>query len=211
MKAILFFPAILLLTLSCGQNENSDKKEKNGSGIVETASQKVNENKPSGRMFDIKAAKVDFNYTGGPETGTETLYFDNYGEVAVLIVYKKSKYSVTNQTTIWKDKKSTIIDHEKKTIVKSPWRPKATEPTALANTDEQTRKNIGYEKLADESIAGKKCEVWFNAKQNFKYCLWNKIGLKEVLGTSINKEATAVEEITEIPASVIEIPKDYKQ
>ncbi len=210
MKLKFFILAVFIIVLGCGGGEKSGKKEKREPGIKETSS-KDEGVKTGKQIFDIKAVKIVFNYTGGPETGTETLYFDDFGEVAVLIVDKKSKYSVINQTTIWKDNKSTIIDHEKKTVAKSSFRPKDTEPPSLAGTDEQTRKNIGYEKLPDETIAGKTCEVWFNAKQNFKYCLWNKIGLKEVLGTSINKEATAVEEIAEIPASVKEIPKDYKQ
>lgn len=211
MKFRIILPLITLFALSCGQSSNSDKNGKSESTTTESSSKKTIEPKPAKTMFDIKAAKIVFNYTGGPETGTETLYFDDYGTVAVLVVDKKMQFGHTNQTTIWKDNQSTIIDHEKKIVSKSPFRPKATEPAAIADTDEQTRKNIGYEKLASEIIAGKTCEVWFNAKQNFKYWLWNKIELKKVLGTSINKEAISVEEITEIPASVMEIPSGDKK
>ncbi len=212
MKLNLFLPVIILIAIGCGSNDSKpDDQDKIDNSKVEKKEALTDNARNSNHIFNIKTAKIVFKYTGGMETGTETLYFDDYGGIAVLVVDKKSKYSITNQTTIWKDKKSTIIDHEKKIISNSPFRPKSTEPPALADTDEQTRKNIGYEKMADETIAGKPCEVWFNAKQNFKYSLWNKIGLKEVLGTSINKEATSVEEITEIPVSVMEIPKDYKQ
>lgn len=210
MKLIFFVPAAFIIVLGCGGGEKSDKKDKTETGITETSS-KDEGVKTGKQIFAIKAAKIVYNYTDGQETGTETLYFDDYGAVAVMAVDRKSKYSTVNQTVIWKDKKSTIINHENKTVAKSSFRPKATEPPAIADTDEQTRKNIGYEKLADETIAGKTCEVWFNAKQNFKYCLWNKIALKEALGTSIVREATLAEEISEIPASVMEIPKDYKQ
>lgn len=201
-------PVTLLVLISCGQNDKSEIKETNDKPKNETETPK---NRPAKALFDIKAAKIVYNYTDGQETGTETLYFDDYGAVAVMVVDRKSKYSVVNQTTIWKDKKSTIINHENKTVAKLSFRPKATEPPAIADTDEKTRKNIGYEKLADETIAGKTCEVWFNAKQNFKYCLWNKVALKEALGTSIVREASTVEEIAEIPAAVMEIPKGYKQ
>ncbi|NOT51572.1 MAG: hypothetical protein HOP10_09870 [Chitinophagaceae bacterium] len=210
MRNIFLF-ALISLFISCGQNDKSDKKENNDKTAVETKTEKSPGAKPANAMFDIKAAKITFNYSDGNETGTETLYFEDYGNRAVLVVDKKSKYGKTSQTQIWKDKKTTIIDHEKKTVATSGFRPKATEPPAIADTDDNTKKNIGYEKLTNESVAGKNCEVWFNAKQNFKYCLWNKIALKEVLGTSINREATAVDEISEIPASVMEVPKDYKQ
>jgi hypothetical protein len=210
MRNIFFF-ALLSLFISCGQNDKSGKKENTDKTSVETKTEKNDGAKPASAMFDIKAAKIVFNYSDGNETGTETLYFDDYGNRAVLVIDKTSRYGKNNQIQIWKDKKTTIIDHEKKTVATTGFRPKATEPPSLADADEQTRKNIGYEKLADESVAGKNCEVWFNANQDFKYCLWNKIALKEVLGTSINREATGVEEISEIPASVMEVPKDYKQ
>jgi hypothetical protein len=211
MKSLFIFTAILILTPGCGQNDNSSKEKMSDKPAAETTTGKKTEGIPANAMFGIKAAKIVYNYTDGQETGTETLYFDDYGAVAVMVVDRKSKYSTVKQTVIWKDRKSTIINHENKTVVKSSFRPKATEPPAIADTDEQTRKNIGYEKLADETIAGKTCEVWFNAKQNFKYCLWNKIALKEALGKSIMREATLAEEISEIPASMMEIPKDYKQ
>jgi|GEM_PF-5518260 len=210
MKYSIVILALPVVLLSCGQNDKSGKEEP-GKTATEIVADKKADSPPAEAIFSIKAAKIVFNCTAGPETGTETLYFDDFGAVAVLITNKKSKYSVTNQTSIWKDKKTTIIDHTKKTVVKSSWRPKATEPPSLADTDVQSRKYIGYERLADEIVAGKSCEVWFNAKQNFKYCLWKKIALKELLETSFSKEATAVEEISEIPPAVVEIPKDYKQ
>jgi len=198
------------MTYGCGQNDGSDKKEKSETGATQTSSEKKNDNNNGKHIFDIKAAKIVFNYTGGPETGTETLYFDDYGEVAVIAIDKKTKFGRTNQTIIWKDKNSNIIDHEKKIVSKSAFRPKATEPPSIADVSTDTRKSIGYEKMADETIAGKPCEVWFNAKQNIKYWLWNKIDLKLANQGVYTKEATSVEEISAIPASVMEVPKDYK-
>jgi hypothetical protein len=210
MKLIPIFTLIVLLA-ACGESENTVKEKKGGKPVAKEKTGNKTDLQPGKSMFGIKAAKIVYDYTDGQETGTETLYFDDYGAVAVMVVNRKSKYSTVNLVNIWKDKKSTIINHESKTVAKSSFRPKATEPPALADTDEQTRKNIGYEKLADETIAGKPCEVWFNAKQDFKYCLWNKIALKEALGTSIVREATVAEEISEIPVALFEIPKEYKQ
>jgi hypothetical protein len=208
---LLFIVLLAALLAACGGNNKSEKPETKVNGKENTKKEENIGAKQAKNMFTTKAAKIVYNYTGGEETGTETFYFDDYGAVAVMVVDRKSKYSTVNQTTIWKNKQSTIINHETKSAVKSSFRPKAMEPPSLADTDEKTRKNLGYEKLADETIAGKSCEVWFNAKQNFKYCLWNKIALKEALGTAVAREATAVEEISAIPATLLEIPKDYKQ
>lgn len=210
MRYTLLFLSFSILMIGCGDNKSNSEKDKTVDSKKESADQKK-ESKPANAMFGIKAAKIIFNYTGGPETGTETLYWDEYGSVAVLEVDKKNSFGTIRQTIIWSDKKSTIIDHEKKTVATSSFRPKATEPPSIADTDENTRKNIGYEKLADETVAGKNCEVWFNAKQNIKYWLWNKIDLKLENQGAYTKEASSVEEINEIPASVMAIPGDYKQ
>jgi hypothetical protein len=210
MKLLLIFTATLLLTLGCGQNDKSGNKETSSANKGETSPEKKNEDKPANRLFDIKAYKIVFNYTGGPSTGTETFYFDDYGEVAVLVADKKTQYDRTRQTTIWKDKSSTIIDHEKKIVSKSPFRPRSTEPEGIAALSPDAKKGIGYERMADETIAGKTCEVWFNAKANIKYWFWNKIALKLSNQGAYTKEATTVEEINAIPAELMEIPKDYK-
>jgi hypothetical protein len=206
LTAFIFTAALM----ACGQNDNTGKKEEATGTSTEPTAEKKEVSKPAKTIFDIRAAKIVFNYTG-PESGTETLYFDEYGERAVLVVDKKSKYSVTRQTIIWKDKKSTIINHENKTVATSPFRPKATEPPGIADADEKTRNNIGYQKQPDETVAGKTCEVWFNAKQNIKYWLWNKLDLKIQNQGVYTKEANSAEEISSIPETLFEIPKDYKQ
>lgn len=210
MNLKLFIPALFILLLGCGADSETDKTEKLETATNGTAT-KDDKKKKGKQLFDIKAAKIEFKYTGGPETGTEILYFDDYGAVAVLVVDKKTQYGRTNQTITWQDGKGMIIDHEKKNVVKAFFRSKATEPPSIADTPEETRKSIGYEKMPSETIAGKECEVWFNAKQNIKYWLWNKIDLKLENQKAYTKEATSVEEISGIPASILEIPKEYKQ
>ena len=210
MKYTLIFSAILIMTNGCGQNDASDNKEKSPNNTTETSAEKKNDGKPANRLFDVKAYKIVYNFSGGPETGTETFYFDDYGEVAVLVVDKKMQYGATRQTIIWKDKKSTIIDHEKKSVSKSGFRPKSTEPPGIADISADARKGIGYEKMADETLADKICEVWFNAKLNIKYWLLNKVEIKLQNQGVYTREATSVEDISSIPASLMEIPKDYK-
>ncbi len=200
MKPSILLIGVILIALNCigaDKKESADKKKhpKNSS--------------TADHMFDIKAAKIIFNFTGGLEPGKETLYFDDYGNVAVLLIDRKSKFSSTNKTMIWKNNQTTTIDHEKKIVTKTPFRNKDTEAPAVVQISEATRKSIGYEKLPGEIIAGKSCEVWNNNKLNVKYWIWKKIDLKKVNQT-FTKEAVSVEEINAIPSSIMEIPKDYK-
>lgn len=211
MKNNIFLATSLIILIGCGQSDKSDKKEQpeNKESAIQETMKTIT--KPEKAVFDIKAAKIVFKFTGAMEEGTETLYFDDYGNIAVFETDKKSKFGNSRQTTIWQDKKSIIIDHEKKIISKSAFRPKATEAPSLADIPEAARKGINYEKLPSETIAGKTCEVWYNAKNNIKYWLWNKIDLKMQMQKAYVREAISVEEISDIPASVMEIPKDYKQ
>lgn len=211
MKLRLLSAVIALLMLSCGgANEKnndtiSDAKEESDSPKSESTT------KSSMGLFDIKAAKIEFKQTGGPDEGMETLYFDDYGNTAVLVSDRQTKYEKINQTIIWKDGKSTMINHEKKTVMTSPFRPKVTEPPSIADLSESSRKTAGYEKLPDETVAGKNCEVWFNKAINVKYWLWKKIEMKiENMGV-YTREAVAAEEIASIPTEVMTIPEDYKQ
>ena len=206
---------MLFIALGCNNSAN-----KTGNDISETPGQNeaADSNpetplhtKQAPAMYDIKAAKIVFNCTGGPEVGTETLYFDDYGTRAVLVVDKKHRFGRNNQTSIWQDKKTTMINHETRTVTTSPFRVKATEAPGIADLSAAGRNGIGYEKMPDKIIAGKTCEVWYNAKQNFKYYLWKKIGLKEEFGKDYIKEAISVDEIAAIPPSVMVVPDDYKQ
>src|ERR1700741_2277633 len=108
---ILFLLASMSLLISCGNNEKSSEKEKSGETKNETSG-KMDDSKPAGALFNIKAAKIVFNYADGYETGTETLYFDEYGNRAVLVVDKKGKMGNTTQVQICKDKHPPVNNHE---------------------------------------------------------------------------------------------------
>ena len=193
---------------SCNNATNDTKPDADKSATSKTKADDIYQGK---KIFDIKSAKISFNYTGGPETGAETLYFDDYGNTVVLVEDKKTQFGPKRITWIWKDNQLTIVNHETKKVDKSPMRPKATEPPGIADMDDNGKKRVGYEKMADETIAGKNCAVWFNAKYNIKYWLWNKLDLKTANQGAYVKEATSVEEITAIPTSLMEVQGDYKK
>jgi hypothetical protein len=167
---------------------------------------------PSG-SFKIKACKITFEYTG-IITGTDVFYFDDYGKVAVLEM-NRTGFDGKKETIIWKDGKSTHINHKNKTVAQSPFRPKDTEPPTIAYVSEQQRKNEGYEKLSNETIAGKNCEVYNHTKMKVKYWLWNNIDLRMenyALGKNgYIKNAVKVEDISKIPDEMFAIPAGYKK
>lgn len=169
------------------------------------------------KPFAFKSAKIQYTITGHKMyAGTETYYIDDYGKTVVLEVDKPGFMGQKEkQTIIWKDNKTTLIDHVKKTWYTTPVRTKSTEPPTIGYSSETQRKQGGYEKQANESISGQDCSVYKHSKNDVIYWLWKGIDLKQrnySLGGEMGyvKEATKVEEGISIPASLFEVPAGYK-
>ena len=65
-----------------------------------------------------------------------------------------------NKTLIWKDNKTTEIDHVSKSWQSYSIRPKVTEPPVISYSNETQRKQGGYVKKPDEKVLGKTCQVY---------------------------------------------------
>ncbi len=207
-----YLPAFFLaFIIACGSNDKNENEKQPVSADTDKPGAPPGTGKPAKAMFDIPAAKIDYRQTGGPDEGTETLYFEDYGNTAVLVSNRKTKYEIINQAIIWKDGKSTMINHENKTVTTSPFRPKATEAPSIADLPEATRVSIGYEKLPDEMVAGKQCEVWQNKQLNVTYWLWNRIEMKISNMGVYTREAESIKQMDAIPAAILQIPPDYKK
>ncbi|MFM9943731.1 MAG: hypothetical protein ACKVQB_00720 [Bacteroidia bacterium] len=170
------------------------------------------------KPFEFKSAKIEFVITGHKLfAGTETMYIDDYGKTIVIELDKPGIAKMPEKSTIiWKDNKSTVINHIKKTYYTSAIRPKSTEPPTIAYSTAEQKKQGGYEKQTSETIAGKQCEVYKHNKNNVTYWLWKGIDLKIInyaLGekTGYTREAKSVEENITIPSSLFEIPAGYKK
>lgn len=170
------------------------------------------------KFYEFKSAKIEFVTTGHKlYAGTETMYIGDYGNTVIIELDKPgSKLMAEKSTTIWKDNKSTVINHLKKTYFTSPVRPKSTEPPTIAYSSAEQKKQGGYEKQSDETIAGKQCEVYKHSKNRVTYWLWKGIDLKITNyslseTTGYTREAKAVQENITIPPALFEIPEGYKK
>ncbi|MDZ7846415.1 MAG: hypothetical protein U5L96_06430 [Owenweeksia sp.] len=163
-------------------------------------------------LFTIKAARITYEYSGMTK-GTDILYFDDYGETVVLIQNRPSEIYGGTKTIIYRDGRTTIINHDRKNAAKSAFRPKDTEPPSIATAS--NRESEGYEKLPNESIAGRECEVYHNNTINAKYWLWNNIDLRlenySLGNNGYIKSATNVQIISAIPTELFLIPEGYEK
>ncbi len=164
------------------------------------------------KFFQVKSAKIEFVYSGVFE-GKETFYFDDWGNTVVMIEDKKEFGNARSQTIIWKDKQTTIFNHDERTIWRGKSRVRGTEPPAVAGLEQSQLEMVGYKKLPDKQIAGKMCTVYENSKLKVKYWLWQGIDLKidnHSLGDAgYVREAQSVEEGIQIPESLLVAPAGY--
>lgn len=168
-------------------------------------------------VYKFKSAKIEFTTTGHKlYAGKETYYIDDYGKTVIIITDKPGAYEPEHTTMIWKDGKTTMLNHNTKKYYQTPVRTKSSEPPTIAYSNETQRKQGGYTKKTNEKVAGKDCDVYEHTKMKVTYYLWKNIDLKLVnyaLGGDIGytREATSVEESITIPASLFTIPEGYKK
>ncbi len=164
------------------------------------------------KFFQTKSAKIDFVYSGIFE-GKETFYFDDWGNTVVIVEDKTEFGNPVKQTVIWMDEQATIYKDDEKTLWQGRMRPKGTEPPAVAGIAESQLSLVGYQRMPDEEIAGKRCTVYENSGLNVKYWLWQGIDLK-IINRSVGKagyvrEAVSVVENAGIPEDLLAIPEEY--
>jgi len=178
---------------------------------------------PRGHKFGFEAAKIVFKHSSSMETGTVTAWIAESGAV-IGVVRKmtlrnnkrlggKLATRTVVQTVLWKDAKTTQWDDKANTVYVTRLRNKATELRLLASNDPKFFKTAGYAKSANESVAGKSCEVWDNKRQRVKLWRWKGVDLrydnKAVKNHSQSVVAESVEVGAKLPADVFTPPKGY--
>lgn len=169
------------------------------------------------RPYAFKSVKIEYLFTGSKANdGKEVLFIDDYGNTVIVVSEKTEANGAKNiQTTIWKDNKTTWIDHKNKTWKTSSTREKSTEPPTVGYKTEAQIKQDGYVKSDNQILSGKSCKVYEHPQTHFTHWNWSGVDLKLIYSPSgakgYNKIATAVYENIAIPASITHIPNDYKK
>ncbi len=170
------------------------------------------------KRYEFKSGKVVYQ-SSGSLTGTETMYFDNYGMLEV----KNTKSSlemmgikrVTDAKVIMKDKWVYSIDNTtgEANRMENPIYSMFPEGGDLEKAGEEMMINMGGKNVGTETILGKECEIWEIKKLMSKVWVWKSIPLKSevnMMGISINQIATSVEVDIDISPDEFKIPEGIK-
>lgn len=175
------------------------------------------------KRYQIKSAIIEYKIEGSSE-GTETLYFDNYGQKeAKRTKLKTTMMGFTQETDqlIVLDKNWIYTaDFKTKTITKME-NPSyemlmelTKENTELEKLSSAMMENMGGKMIGTESIDGKKCDVWEVASLGSKMWIHKSIPLKTVvnmMGMNITYKTTKIQLNVPVPSSKFELPKGFKE
>jgi len=169
--------------------------------------------------YAVESGKVSYEISGS-QTGTEILYFVNYGvkeakytnmvmemfgmkqkteQVVYLDGYDQYTYDPTNNTGTKTE--NTML----KQMVES------SESNDLGEVGKKMFISMGGEMIREEVFLGKKCEVWEVKSMGTTVWLWNYIPLKTVvdmMGMKISYIATEIQTNINIPRDKIDVPED---
>ncbi|MCB9045463.1 MAG: hypothetical protein H6550_04905 [Chitinophagales bacterium] len=178
-----------------------------------TQTQQLSKNKPYGSG----SAKIEFLYTGTKaKEGKEVMFIEDHGRTVVIVTDKEDIDGPNAITTvIWKDNKTTEIDHKNKTWKTYTDRALVTEPLIAGYGTEAQRKEAGYTAQGEHVLAGKTCSIYEHVSTHLSYWVWKGFVLRVIYkpdgAEGYQKIATAVYENISIPASITNIPGDYKK
>lgn len=206
MKALLSTSlAILFLIYSCGDVESvKDDLSQSSDETKEMIENTIEEINDDDKLFEVSAGKITFEYSGN-WTGSETVWFDQYGKRVVIeqdIHHSAKNYNKVKM--IWTGDKKTsyncqyITMGEEKNTSQNPFmRPKDTELSIFAHGD-GTQLSPFYNHIGDKMIVGKQASGWKSKTDDIEGWVWKGIDL-EYNNMGVVKKATSFKEIKSIP------------
>lgn len=170
------------------------------------------------KRYSIESGIVEYELTG-IQVGQATLYFDNYGmveatyEKAVMdaMGFRRDIEFVNYLDGYWQYNWDKIINSAtkmKNTILADII--ENAEDGDLAEAGMVMLKAMGAEKIGEEVLLGKACDIWEVQQLGTKLWVWKGVTLKSnmnMMGMIINRVATSIAPDAPIPSDKISLPE----
>ena len=167
------------------------------------------------KRYQFESGKVVYE-TSGSMTGTETMYFDDYG----MLELKETKATlemmgikqVTDTKVLMNGKWIYTIDKNsgEANKMENPLYSMFPEGGDLEKVGEEMMINMGGKKIGSETLLGKECDIWEIKKLMSKVWVWKSIPIKSVvnmMGMNITQIATNVEVDISVSPDKFKIPE----
>lgn len=135
-------------------------------------------------MYKIKSGMIEYKMSG-KTTGSETMYFDDYGRKTATFTETNTKVlgmsSSENTIEIRVDSVLYVVNMDEKTGVRTviPFDPSEFTEEQMKEWEEKGKQmmdDLGFEKIGEEKILGKNCEIWEGLGS--KIWIWEGLTLK---------------------------------
>lgn len=168
--------------------------------------------------YHIKSGIIEYDVSGA-STGTETVYFDDYGikeakysnqEINMMgIQQKTNQIIISNSEYIF----TLNVDTKTGTKMKNPLPGFLPDDKNLEELGKEIMTNMGGKIVGSETLLGKTCDIWEVEQLSAKIWVWNTIPLKtevNMMGMNITSVAKKFEPNANIPGEKFKVPDGYK-
>lgn len=164
------------------------------------------------KIFGIKSGIIEYKYSG-TNTGTSTLYFDDYGQKSANYMVITVQEKTQKNWVLSLGGMQYIYDPVSKAgqKMKNPLLEGLMEVEDLEKFTEDMYAKMGFSPAGSENFLGRDCRV-FKGDMG-KVLTWNGILMFmeiSVVGTTSRQEATKMEVNVPVKASLFEVPADIK-
>lgn len=170
------------------------------------------------KRYSLESGIVEY-ILSGMQVGTSTLYFDNYGmqeasyenAVMEMMGIRQETESVNYLDGYWQynwDKKNNTATKIKNTALANIV--ENAEDGDLHEAGLEMLKAMGGEKIGNENILGKPCDIWEVKQMGTKIWVWKGVTLKSVtnmMGFTMIREAKSFEADASVPPEKLSLPE----
>ncbi len=152
------------------------------------------------KRYNQKSGTIEYQITGSMMSGTETLYFDDFGAREAKFTNTEVKMGSfsqkTNNATYLEGSTIYTVDLNTNTGTKIENSiMKNLEGKDVQDAGKQMLKDMGGKQIGTETFLGKNCEVWEIKSLGSKTWIWNGVPLKtevNMMGQQVTYTATKI-------------------
>ena len=166
----------------------------------------------AGKRYDVKTGIIEYKISG-VQSGTETLYFDDWGRTESKVTKINTNFPNTPKTSEYsmsliKDGKSYAIDM----LTNKGTESNNLEVFALSG-DSAPRAQMSTATTTKINVAGKECQIWKSLRLDVETCLWSNVPLQTTSGrgkTAVSKTATSIKLVDSLPEDTFKLPENVQ-
>ena len=158
--------------------------------------------------FDVATVRITFRHEGA-QSGTSTVWIEDYGEKAALLEEVDSGGGASQRHTYWGGDRSYLQNSPNAPVAQSSFEPDQMIASRIVRFSEEQKAALGWTPAGERTIAGQTCQVWRQELNQTELCVWRGLDIQEITGVNpdgtfeTKREAVEIVENERIPAEFV--------